>query len=241
MRALVTRPEPDASAFAALCRENGIEPVMAPLMEIRIDRKTVALGGVAAVAFTSANGVRAFAANTPARALAAFAVGPATAAAARAAGFDLVHAAGGDVGSLVQLIGRHRGAFAGAVLHVAGTDRAGDLVGGLRAAGLPAERVVLYAARPAQSLPAAAAAALAEETPPAWAALFSPRTATLFASLVRGAGLEDRLRHVRAACLSDAVADAARVVSWKCVDVAASRHADSLINLMIRKDGAVRA
>lgn len=236
MRALVTRPEPDAGAFAALCRDNGIEPIVAPLMEVRIDDKAVPLSGIGALAFTSANGVRAFAHNATERALPAFAVGPATAAAARDAGFDLVHTAGGDVEALVQLIDRHRALVADAVLHIAGTDRAGDLVGGLRAVGLTAERVVLYAALAAQTLPKAAAAALDDETPPAWAALFSPRTAALFASLVRGAGLENRLRHVRAACLSDAVADAARSVQWKSVDVAPSRDAVSLVRLMIQKD-----
>lgn len=241
MRVLITRPEPDAGAFAALCRDNGIEPVIAPLMDIQIDGKAVSLSGIGALAFTSANGVRAFTHNVSERALPAFAVGPATAAAARAAGFELVHTAGGDVETLVQLIDRHRALVAGAVLHVAGTDRAGDLVGGLRAAGLTAERVVLYAALAAQTLPEAAAGALDDETPPAWAALFSPRTAALFASLVRDAGLENRLRHVRAACLSDAVADAARGVEWKSVEVAASRDAAGLMRLMIKKDAGVRA
>ena len=54
--------------------------------------------------FTSANGVAAFAALTPDRALPVFTVGDATAEAARAAGFAAVRSAGGDIGMLAALL-----------------------------------------------------------------------------------------------------------------------------------------
>ena len=68
------------------------ESVVESLMTIRLRPEATHasgpfLDGVQAVLFTSANGVRAFAAATTRRGFRAFAVGDATAAAARAAGF----------------------------------------------------------------------------------------------------------------------------------------------------------
>ncbi len=84
MKALITRPQPDADRFAALCSANDIEPMLAPLMsvEFRDDWETPKDTG--AFAFTSANGVRAFARARRIRTLPAFCVGEATAEAARA-------------------------------------------------------------------------------------------------------------------------------------------------------------
>lgn len=236
MKALVTRPEPDASAFAALCRANDVMPISAPLMDIKIAAKRVDLDGIGALAFTSANGVRAFAKNNSIRDLMVFVVGPATAEAARAEGFVDIHMAGGDVDALAQIIAKARGLFNGAVLHVAGTDRAGNLLAMLGANNVPARRAVLYEARAVSELPASAKAALSASPPVEWAAFFSPRTAKLFVSLARAAGQEDCLAHIQAACLSEAVAEAvtgaAGDVRWKSINVASSRDAEGVIALM---------
>ena len=91
LRALVTRPEEDARAIAAELRAQGIETILAPMLSIvqRRDPK-IDLSGIQALLFTSANGVRAFAAASGARDLPVFAVGDATAGAARNAGFKNV-------------------------------------------------------------------------------------------------------------------------------------------------------
>lgn len=237
-RVLVTRPEPDASVFAAMCAANGLSPIAAPLMEIEVERRPVDLEGVGALAFTSANGVRAFAANNSIRNLTVFAVGPASAEAARKEGFAEIRIADGDVDALTQTIADARAGIDGAVLHVAGSDRAGDLIAALDGRGVSARRAVLYKARAFDALPAAARDALEARPPAAWVALFSPRTASLFVSLVREAGLEERLGEVRAACLSKAVADAARDVVWKSRDVAAAHTAESMLALMCNDDAA---
>ena len=59
-RVLITRAEPDASEFAAACRSRGLEPVLSPVMRIEIEKIEPDLSDVGALAFTSANGVRAF-------------------------------------------------------------------------------------------------------------------------------------------------------------------------------------
>ena len=100
--------------------------------------------GYHALAFTSRNGVRAFAALSRERALPVFTVGHATAEAARAAGFAAVDSADGDVAALAELIARRRGDFEGMVLYAAPESPAGDLVSALKAQGLPARVQVVY-------------------------------------------------------------------------------------------------
>jgi uroporphyrinogen-III synthase len=227
MQVLVTRPEPDASEFAALCRENGLAPVMCPLMEVVFEAAAVDLTGVGALAFTSANGVRAYLANCTDKTLPVFAVGEATAQIAAEAGFSAVKIAGGDVEALAGLIAGHRRSFSGAVLHLAGAARAGDLIAALGVQHIAARRLTLYTMREAEALPPAA---LSPDT--GWAAFFSPRTAALFAKLVERAGAGERFGNMRAACLSDAVAEAAGAMAWRSVHVARARNAAAMIALM---------
>jgi uroporphyrinogen-III synthase len=237
MRVIVTRAEPDGAAFADLCRAHGLDPVLAPVMLIEIGKATIDLTGAGALAFTSANGVRAFAANSARRDLPVFAVGPVTGEAARGAGFTDIRCAGGDVESLAAHIASESALAGAAVLHVAGEDHAGDLVALLAARAVAVRRRTLYTARPVEALSAAAAEALAAEPSAAelsaaWVSLFSPRTASLFIDLVTRAGLAERLGRCRAACLSAAVADAAGRARWAGLEVAPERSAESLVRLM---------
>jgi uroporphyrinogen-III synthase len=104
-RVWITRAEPGASRTAARLRDMGFEPVVAPLLTIEILTPPVPdLDAFAALAFTSVNGVTAFAALTNRRDLSVFAVGDATAQAARDAGFGSVRSASGDLHALVHLI-----------------------------------------------------------------------------------------------------------------------------------------
>lgn len=240
-RVLVTRPEPDATAFAEKCRHAGLTPVVAPLMRIAIEKKTVNMRGIGALAFTSANGVRAFSSIQKSRDIPVFAIGGVTGEAARAAGFKSILVAEGDVESLALLVDRERKKIAGALLHIAGSHRAGDLIGALNRRGLEARREVLYEATAVDSLPEPARAALLPESPVEWASFFSPRTAALFLALVRDTHLEDGLHSVRAACLSQAVADALVSVSWKSIEIAPGRDADSLIALITGNSSPDRA
>lgn len=80
---------------------------MQPLLAIRpLSPALPDLEGFDALAFTSRNGVSAFAALTPRRDRRVFAVGEATAQAAREAGFSDVESADGAVDDLVALIAR---------------------------------------------------------------------------------------------------------------------------------------
>lgn len=231
MKVLITRPQPDADNFAQDCRSAGLDPIVAPLMTVapRDDWETPV--DAAALAFTSANGVRVFASASRVRSLVAFCVGEATADAAQAAGFSTVHAADGDVISLAETIAEHGRAFSGHIVHIAGARRAGDLIGLLRERGLNAHRIVAYETREAEILPEPAQGEIGSGRALA-VALFSPRTAQLFLNLVAAANLAEALTRCRAVCLSPAVADIAGRATWRVVDVAGDRNAASMVALM---------
>lgn len=217
---LVTRPRPDADRLVQALAERGVDVVAAPLLEIVPEAGPAPdLAGVQALLVTSANGVRALAARSPLRLHPVFAVGDATASAAREAGFRDVKSAGGDVADLAGLVIRQLGPADGDLLHVTGTDIAGDLAGRLAAAGFTLRRAVLYTARSTAALPEAAAVVLREARIDA-VLFFSPRTAGSFVTLARDAGVAEACRRVDAICLSDAVAQAARALPWRSVAVA---------------------
>ncbi len=127
---------------------------MAPLLAIRpIPQAAPDLTGVATLAFTSANGVAAFAALTPDRTRPVFAVGDATAGAARAAGFARVQSASGDLDRLAALLIAQEPSV-GPLLVAGAREPAGDLPALLRgrveAKALPVyEAVETGAAAPA--------------------------------------------------------------------------------------------
>jgi len=144
MKVLITRAEDEARRLAATLGARGIESLIEPLITVRFRPESAAvlgpfLEGVQAAIFTSANGARAFAAATKRRDLRVFAVGPATAAAAREAGFAQIEKAQGNVEDLAALVIARLKPGAGALIHAAGSVTAGDLAGVLGAAGQAAQ------------------------------------------------------------------------------------------------------
>ncbi|HEX8570032.1 MAG TPA: uroporphyrinogen-III synthase [Caulobacteraceae bacterium] len=123
----VTRAEPGAAATAARLHERGWTPLVAPLLAVRRLNAPLELEGVGAVAFTSANAVSAAPPELAAADLPVFAVGDATAAAAREAGFSRVESARGDATALAALVRRRRPDFAGDVLHPRASEPTVDL------------------------------------------------------------------------------------------------------------------
>lgn len=133
-RVWITRAEPGAARTVARLRDMGFEPIVAPLLAIKhLTPPVPDLAPFAALAFTSINGVAAFAALTPRRDLPVFAVGDATAQAADDAGFADVSSAAGDLRALACLIA---GAIADAAVLVPQAETpAGDFTAALTAAG----------------------------------------------------------------------------------------------------------
>lgn len=224
MRVLLTRPEPDSTALAARLKNDGIDSVIAPLLEI-VPRDPgpppVPMDSVQALLVTSANAAERLPSVTERRDVRVLCVGAATAEAARAQGFDSVESADGAIEELTALALGTLDPKAGPVLHLSGETVAGDLAGMLRLAGFEAHRLVVYEARPAEALPPRVLAELRRGRLDA-VLFFSPRTAETFVRLVKSAGLAGQLDSVAAVAISDKAADACRTLPWRSVLVAAS-------------------
>lgn len=226
MKALVTRPAEDAAPLVRALAGRGIEALLAPMLSIAPvpdapRRLADLLVGAQAVLFTSANGVRAFAAASARRELPVFAVGDASAAAARIANFRTVASAGGDVADLAELVAGRLAPQGGALVHAAGTTVAGDLAGSLGALGFTVRRAPIYEAWPTAALEPEAAAAL-RRGEAVLALFFSPRTAATFVRVATAAGVVECCRAMAALALSPAVAAALAALSWRAVRVAAT-------------------
>jgi len=233
LRVLLTRPRPDAEATAQVLAAHGIEALVAPLLEITdSDVAPLDLADVQVALVTSANGVRALARATPVRDLPVLAVGDASAAVAQEEGFTDVASAAGDVAALADVVRHRLNPKDGALLHAAGSAVAGDLAGDLARSGFTVRRVQLYEARTVETLPAAAAQALAGGTVDA-VLLYSPRTANQFTQLVSAAGLREACRSLVAVCLSPAVASAAAALPFAELRVAATPEQQALIATLL--------
>lgn len=223
----ITRAEPGASATAERVRALGALPLVAPLLEVRtLETPLPSLEGFGALAFTSANGVRAFADRTPQRDLQVFAVGAATAHAAKAAGFRRVLSADGDVAALAAGIASRAGDLKGPLLHPAASEPAGDLAGALADLGLRAETLPLYETAPIAPDRVLLGRALNADA----VLLHSPKAARQLARLLRGRGAPD----LAALCLSQAVGRPLARVKLGLRCYAAMPMEAALLNLIAR-------
>lgn len=208
MRLLVTRPEPDALKLRAALEERGHEATVEPLLTVSFDgADPVDLEGVQALIATSRNGIRALRSHrqlAEARRLPLFAVGRATAQEARAIGFETVITGAGTAGQLAAHIVSVADPAAGLILHLAGDTLAGDLKGELELQGFRVVQPVVYRMQPARALSEDAVEQLAVGEIEG-VILMSPRTASIYAALMRRQGLAAVARGLVHFCLSAAV------------------------------------
>jgi uroporphyrinogen-III synthase len=220
MRIWITRAEPEASATAERVRALGHAAVVAPVLEVEPIGAAPELSGVGALAFTSRNGVRAFAALSPERTLPVFAVGDATARAAEDAGFTVVSSAGGDARALAGLIAAHKDALEGEVLYLAPEEPAGDLVGMLAGGGVQARAIVVYRTRPVEF----------ESCPAAEALLV--HSAKAARRLAASTGLEVIAPGMAAVCISPAAAEPLRDVPFGEILVSPAPNEEALLQTL---------
>lgn len=224
---LITRPAPGAAETAALVAAMGFAPVLAPMLTIHALPVAPLPEQIDAIVLTSRNALPGL---PPAlHAIPLFAVGAATAAAARTAGFADVRSAEGDGAALRDLV--RRSLLGGpALLLPTGRGRGGDLAGALRAEGCVVHRRAVYEARPALTLPDAARAAL---TGGLRAALFfSAETARAFVAAVQRAGFDTETRAADACAIGGPAGVALGALPWRRVRVAARPTQDELLALL---------
>jgi len=211
-RLLVLRPEPGASATVAKARTKGLHAVAVPLFEIEsVEWRSPEAGDFDGLLLTSANAVRFGGERLAAlRGLKVYAVGEATAEAARAAGFDIAEI--GD-GGVTRLLGSMEPDLR--LLHLCGADRhePTDFKQAITS-------LVVYRAQPVDNPDL-------RETGASVALIHSPRTGRRFAELI-----DDR-SNLRIAAISSAAAEAVGD-GWRAIAVADRPSDDALLALAAR-------
>ena len=224
LRLLVTRPDPDARELALVLEARGHEAIVAPMIEITFDAAVaIPTSGLAAVIATSRNGLLAIAGRRELAALAGlplFAVGAATAEAARRLGYTTVVEGEDGGAALLASIQAMIPAARGALLHLSGETIAIDLVASLASAGYAAKRVVVYRNRPITALSGAAIDGLRAGVVDA-VLLFSPATAGAFLAALRHHGLAEAGAKIAHLCLSATVARALATEPSSSIRIAA--------------------
>lgn len=237
MHILVTRPEPEAAAFAAQIEALGHKATIEPLLRIEIlPVPAEALHGAAGLVATSRNGVRALAESAgpgAVRRLPLFAVGPGTASLARELGFENVIAGTGSAADLVPALVEAARARPGTLVHIRGEDVAFDLKGALASHGIKVLDPVGYRSLAAEALSPNARSLLAGGEIDA-VILMSPRTGSIFTHLAIAAGLREAVQKLVLLCLSPAVAATVEPLGAARVVVAESPSASAMMGAVTR-------
>ncbi|MBS0561960.1 MAG: uroporphyrinogen-III synthase [Proteobacteria bacterium] len=207
----------------------GLRAIAAPALSVHpLPARLPPPEGLAALLLTSAQAVapipRAY------RGLPVFAVGDATAARAREAGFASVTSASGDAADLAALV-RAACPPPATLLLATGRGLGQPLAAALRDAGYRVARRSVYARAAPRRLPAAALAALRAGDVAA-ALFFSADTAASFASLLRLAGAEALVQNTDAVAISEAAAVPLRPLPWRRIRVAERPNQDAMLALL---------
>ena len=225
---LITRPSPAAEETARHVSALGLRPIVAPLLMIQPMPSNLPQDA-AAVLITSGNAVDSLPAWARGRPV--FAVGDATAARARAAGFAEVYSAGGNAADLAALVQRALPAQYSQLLLLTGKGQGSALASLLRARQRDVIVREVYKAVAVPRLPAQAAEALRGHDLRA-ALFFSAETAREFVRLVTAAGLEASAQITDACAISPTTGVALETLRWRRIRIAARPTQDDMLALL---------
>lgn len=231
MAILVTRPEPDNAKTAAALRARGYEPLLSPMLRYEAipfhGEDDAAYDGVV---ITSANAIRVIE-NHPSRrhlfGVRAFAVGEATAEAARSAGFGDVVSAKTGAKALGDLIVKNAAAGKlkthATLCYLAGADLAHDLAADLGARGFTVVTHTTYRMIPVAAFPDGIGQAFRAGGIQA-VLHYSRRSARAFLEAARADGIEISALALPQCCISEPVAGILREAG--AMQVVAARTPD---------------
>ena len=227
---LITRPEPGATATSRLVHALGWDAVVAPMLALQPRPSRLPdFAGIQSVLVTSASALPSLPADYHRVPL--FAVGDATAGAARQRGFAMVSSASADAAALARLVAQSCRPDVGPLLLASGVGQGAALTEALRASGFRVHRRAVYEARPLTRLPAVAQRALDAGTLRA-ALFFSPATARAFARAVSLEGSCNRLETVEALVISGTTKAAISPLPWRRIRVASHPNQEELLALL---------
>lgn len=240
MKVLITRPERDAADLKSRIEALGASVILAPLL--RIEHRALDhadLDGASALIVTSRNALRSLAASPileTARRLEIFAVGAATAAMARDLGFEKIVEGPGTGAGLAAEITKRPPTASGPLVHLAGDHLAFDMAASLAPPGIAVKVIRAYQTVAAETLPAEAAVALADDTLDA-VILMSPLTAKTWAKLASDLKSAADLARISHVCLSAKVASALPPPLSAGALVAKTPQIDEIVTLLYRLAG----
>jgi uroporphyrinogen-III synthase len=237
---LVTRPEPDGSKLKAMIDALDHDAVVEPLMEVEFLPHAIdSVDSIAAIIATSRNGLRALSQSPYLRdalAIPLFVVGRSTLEEARRLGFERIAVGPGSVSGFAAGIAGTLDPADGLILHLAADVKAGDLAGELDHLGFRVLQPIVYRMKAAEALSEGTREAIGDGDIEA-VVLMSPRTARIYAGLIRRHGLADAAAEVVHVCLSDAVARGLAALGDVPVEVADGPSMGALMEAIERVGG----
>lgn len=227
---LVTRPAPGGAETARHLAALGFAPVLAPLLTVQtFARALPAPERLRAVLVASRQAIPALPALY--HDLPLYAVGDATAAEARAAGFRQVESAQGRAEDLARLIIEGLPPEGPPLLLATGLNQGDRLKTILQAFGFEVLRKEVYAAHSVTRLPEAAEDLL-RAGGEGWVLLFSRETALCLNRLVRAAGLVESAARFNLGAISAPVAEAVQDLPWARIHVAMEPNEKAVLALL---------
>jgi uroporphyrinogen-III synthase len=236
MTILVMRPFPDNEATANALRAAGYKALLSPALRFEPaavrDEPDVHYDAVIVTSANALRGIEGHALLERLRDKKVFAVGDATAQAARAFGFANVESASGDAIALCELVGKRlRGA--GRICYLAATDLSRDLGTDLGTRGYDVTTLTTYRMTPLPQFSEAVVAAFAAGEVEA-VLHYSRRSAQSFVGAVQAAGLEVSALAVPQCCISDVVAAVLRDAGASQVLAAATPDESGVFQVLHR-------
>ena len=232
---LITRPEPEASSYAAELRAQGFDPLVSPMLRIEgLDFKSPDLSGVQGLVFSSVNAVRMYCAKVKTgREIPVFCVGDRTAAEAKDQGFIHIYNAKGTADDLVQCVCTHTDNAGGALLYIRGYRVAKPVGMLLEKQGFEVRSLEVYDAKIVEGLSNNVQSLMSEGGVEA-VILFSGRTSEAFLKAVEKDGLFDACSSIKVLCISTAVLEYVRDYKWSGAYVCDKPDRDSMLMLLRR-------
>jgi uroporphyrinogen-III synthase len=229
---LITRPAADADEFANDITALGLTPLIEPMLGlVPVPYKVPDLKSYPAIVFTSANAVRVFGCPADSRDALVFAVGSHTADEARKVGYTRIISAEGDGADLAAIIRKKLDDTDRRILHIRGEHTAMPLETLLIKDKITVEALVVYTAKTEDEFSPACHTAL-EQGAIGTVTFFSKRTAENFIKLIEKEGLLGKLSSIKVLCISPAVLECVRSVSWREAYSADMPDRASMIDLL---------
>lgn len=230
---VLTRPAKQAKQDIAFFRENGIECLSAPMINIhRICYSDISFEHFDCLIFTSANALDFL--DIPKRYLKipVVVVGAQTAEASSDKGFTSIKNCEGSAQDIIDYIARSAGLKSKRFLYVRGKDVRLDIAASLAALKIKCDDLIVYESVVTEKMPDNLAGLL-NNSEIKGVSFLSVRTAENFARLVRVNELENALQSTKALCISDSVLECVRVFNWGSTHVCSAPDGDAMKDLIL--------